>query len=424
MTPGIKNGIIVYSNCDEVELFNDVNGSSLGKRKKNGIGTHFQWDSVDIKYNVLSAVGYNKGLVAATDKIVLHHLPQSPNFKDFRDRYDTTLKPKQGYNYVYRINCGGADYMDEYGNKWQSDKNYISSWTKDFPELPTDFASQRRTFSPIKGTNDWKLFQTFRYGKDRLQYEFEVPNGEYLIELYFIEPWLGIGGGMKASGMRLFDVAVNGKTVLNDVDIWNESGTNTAIKKIVKSKAINGKLIISFPESKAGQAVISAITIARQFIIPKTKTRVVVSSLFNDWLDIGDRVFANDKIQINNLPSNLFGAYWVQLNSDEDKRDFEYTAYIPVDLFVAKKKNSSDTFKLKDFENTNSQIVTDESGGTYYNVYRKPLDKGDAVSMNLNSDFIIAMQPANNMQPAYDLKPITQYKNNVVKLSESAIKDS
>ncbi|TAH05596.1 MAG: glycoside hydrolase family 2, partial [Sphingobacteriales bacterium] len=33
-------------------------------------------------------------------------------------------------------------------------------------------------------------------------------------------------------------------------------------------------------------------------------------------------------------------------------------------------------------------------------------------------------QPANNMQPAYDLKPITQYKNNVVKLSESAIKDS
>jgi len=31
--PGIKNGIDVYSNCDEVELFNDVNKSSLGKLK-------------------------------------------------------------------------------------------------------------------------------------------------------------------------------------------------------------------------------------------------------------------------------------------------------------------------------------------------------------------------------------------------------
>ncbi len=424
MTPGIKNGIIVYSNCDEVELFNDLNGLSLGRRKKDGAGTHFQWDSVNIKYNVLSAVGYINGKVAATDVIVLNHLPQSPNFKDFRDRYAATLKPTQGYNYVYRINCGGPDYRDEYRNIWQTDNGFVSSWTKAFPELPENFASQRRTFSPIKGTNDWKLFQTFRYGKNKLQYEFDAANGEYLVELYFIEPWLGTGGGMKASGMRLFDVAINGKTVLNDLDIWTEAGTNAALKKTVKATAVNGKLVISFPESKAGEAVISAIAIAKKNTTLKTKTRVVASSSFSDWLDIGDKVFANDKIQINSLPSNLFGAYWVQLNSAAEKNNFEYTAYIPVDLFVAKKKNSSDTFKLKGFENTNSQIVTDENGGTNYIVYRKPLAKGDSVSMHLNSDFIIAMQPANNMQPAYDLKSITQYKTNIVKLGEGIAKDS
>ena len=38
---------------------------------------------------------------------------------------------------------------------------------------------------------------------------FDFPDGEYLVELYFIEPWLGIGGGMNAKGMRLFDVAIN-----------------------------------------------------------------------------------------------------------------------------------------------------------------------------------------------------------------------
>jgi hypothetical protein len=35
-TPGIKNGIVVYSNCDEVELFNDAGKHSLGTRKRKG----------------------------------------------------------------------------------------------------------------------------------------------------------------------------------------------------------------------------------------------------------------------------------------------------------------------------------------------------------------------------------------------------
>ncbi|HLZ88515.1 MAG TPA: glycoside hydrolase family 2 TIM barrel-domain containing protein, partial [Puia sp.] len=48
-TPGIKSGIIVYSNCDTVELFNGK--TPLGIRTRHDIGTHFQWDSVDIQYN-------------------------------------------------------------------------------------------------------------------------------------------------------------------------------------------------------------------------------------------------------------------------------------------------------------------------------------------------------------------------------------
>ena len=47
---------------------------------------------------------------------------------------------------------------------------------------------------------------------------------------------VGIGGGMNAKAMRLFDVAINGKIVLNDLDIWSEAGTNTALKKTVKVK--------------------------------------------------------------------------------------------------------------------------------------------------------------------------------------------
>lgn len=434
MIPGIKDSIIVYSNCDEVELFNDLNGSSLGRKKKNGAGTHFQWDGVNIRYNVLSAVGYVDGKIASTDVIVMNHLQQSPNYNDFRDKYSTVLNPKNGYNYIYRVNCGGPDYRDENGNLWKADRQFNSeitghgsaSWTDAFPELPSFFASQRRTFSPVKGTNDWKLFQTFRYGKDKLQYSFDVPDGEYLVELYFTEPWLGIGGGMKASGMRLFDVAINSKTVLNDLDIWTEAGTNTALKKVIKARSVNGKVIVSFPESKAGEALIAAIAIAEKGQPETRRSSNKRSSRYkmNSWLDIGDNVFAGENIQINSLPSNLYGASWLQLKSRQETKQFKYRAEELMDIFAAVKKGSKENELFSQFENTHTQIVTGENGGTEYLVYRKRLLKDDTVVVNINSAVILCMQPVANMQPAFDLKPVTQYRTNAVKLNENVVKDS
>ncbi len=431
MTAGLKNGINVYSNCDEVELFNDLNGSSLGKRKRNGIGTHFTWDSVNIQYNVLSAVGYVNDKIASTDMIVLNHLPQSPNFKDIKDKYLNVLKPHNDYNYVYRINCGGDDYIDENGSKWLADKGFATSWAKDFIELPENFASQRKTFSPIKGTNDWNLFQSFRYCKHKLEYEFNVPNGEFLVELYFNEPWLGIGGGIEASGMRLFDVAINGITKLDDLDIWNEVGSNLALKKMVKVKVVNGTINISFPETKAGQAVISAIAIAS---LNKKIKAEIPNSLINisrcngcnvkSWLDIGDKLFQHSTSSFNNLPSNLFGADWLQINQKQIDEPISFFANEDIDVFIGNKKSNSYFESSHLFIKTNTSIITDENGGTVYDVYKGQFKKNTEVSLNLNEQYIIAIQPPNKMQPAFDLKPITQYKTNVVKISSGVILDS
>lgn len=434
MKPGIKSGITVYSNCDEVELFNDLNGSSLGRKKRSGIGTHFQWDSVNIQYNVLSAVGYVNGLIASTDIIVLNHLPQSPNFNDFRDRYSTLLNPQKGYNYVYRVNCGGPDFKDSNGNSWRADKNFATSWTKDFPEMPENFASQRRTFSPIRAAarpTDWGLFQTFRYGKDKLKYAFDVREGEYIIELYFIEPWLGIGGGMKASGMRLFDVAVNGKTVLNDLDIWTEAGTNTALKKVIKAKSVNGKIIISFPESKAGQAVISAIAIAsldnKLKAVPK-KSLIDIKRcngcFLKSWLDIGDKLYEHSVISFNSLPSGLYGADWLQVNQKQIDELISVIVNEDMDVLVGYKKSA-----LVDESNimsgkTNTEILTDEKEGTVYQIFKQRYKKGSEVVLNANEQNIIAFVPVTDMQPAYDLKPVTQFRTNAVKPNESIVKDS
>lgn len=269
-----RANINVYSNCDSVMLYNDaVDSVSLGRKKS---GPNFIWEKRLIRYNVLRAVGYHGGKPVAEDIIILDGLKEAPHFAELykgssvvptaAQRNKDILKGADGYSYVYRINCGGDCYTDEYGQKWHMDNSQIShSWSERFGLNPYQ-ASQGTISTPVYGTKDWELFQTFRFGRHNLKYDLPVTDGKYRIELYFTEPWHGIGGGLKTDceGMRIFDVAVNGKTYINDLDIWAEAGKQGALRKIIYAEAKDGMLSISFPEIKAGQAVISAIAVARE----------------------------------------------------------------------------------------------------------------------------------------------------------------
>lgn len=266
--------INVYSNCDSILLYNDATDNmSLGRKKA---GPHFVWEKRLIKYNVLRAVGYYKGKPVAEDVIILNGLEKAPHFEQLYKGSEIVptaakhnkdiLKGAEGYDYVCRINCGGDCYTDRYGQKWHADKAGIShSWGERFGLNPYQ-TSQGTISTPIYGTKDWELFQSFRFGRHNLKYDIPVSDGEYRIELYFTEPWHGMGGGLKTDceGLRIFDVAINGNTLIDDIDIWAESGKQGALRKIVYAKAENGKLSISFPEVKSGQAVVSAIAIARK----------------------------------------------------------------------------------------------------------------------------------------------------------------
>ncbi len=412
--PGVKDSIVVYSNCDEVELFNDVNHESLGKQKRNGIGTHFQWNKPVVNYNVIYAVGYVNGKQVAKDVIILNNLRQSRHINELYSD-STNSSPRNDYNYLYRLNCGGPDYIDKQGFKWSADRqlsrkeNFGStSWTVDFPGVPSFFASQRRTFDPIKGTADWKLFQTFRYGREQLKFHFPLSDGEYLVELYFIEPWLGTGGGMDATGMRLFDVAFNDKVVLDDLDIWKLAGHDSLLKKTIKTTVKGGRLVISFPEVKAGQALISAIAIAslNKNIIPAPQSESIVSESNQkvlSWMDTGDEQFAEQGLRLTSLPSNLYGAEWFQ--DRLAKSNLSFTLNAEADVFVGIIGNSQPD-ALKDYEDTKTNIFN--SSGQKFKVYRKRFDKGAKVALGVYG--IVAVLPPTNLEPAYDLKSVTTYK--------------
>jgi beta-galactosidase len=445
--PGKKDGIIVYSNCDEVELFNDVNHVSLGKRKRKGIGTHFQWNGVDIKYNVLYAVGYVNGKAVAKDYITLQYLPVAPHFKTFYEGDKNITKSLPGYQYLYRVNCGGDAYKDVNGKWWKADVALPAgmhadsiwgskSWTVNFSGMPAYFASQRRTFDPVKGTRDWPLFQHFRYGRNELSYEFPVPDGNYMVELYFAEPWLGTGGSMDCSGWRLFDVAINNKTVLKDLDIWKEAGHDAALKKIIPVKVVGGKMVISFPRVAAGQAVISAIAIASKdalhseapafSLYTETANAGMRDVNFMKWLDTGKKPFRDDDSTFFiELPAALYGADWVQTTSIGELITMTFNA--EADVFIALDEKAPVAAWLKDYEDTRTVIKTGGKRNISMKVYRKRLRRGDAIRFG-DEPYLhrcsIIINPATSIEPAYDLKPSVSYRVATALLAGNVQKDT
>ena len=261
----------------------------LAESAKDSVCGHFQWlftshdnpgrNQPDGAYRRIDKIGpiNYKGLTTIWEE-------PTPAYYMYRQRYTTTpsdsssgkqptaadrnrnlVKGAEGYHYLYRINCGGDVFVDEFGQQWQADDTlYSHSWGQDLGMHPYQ-ASQRHIADDIRGTKSDELFQYFRFGRHRLWYDFKVtPNTQYRIELYFAEPWHGKGGGERDDyeGLRIFDVAVNGETVVNDLDPWAEAGYCGALKRVVYAKAKNGKLRISFPEVKAGQAIICGIAVA------------------------------------------------------------------------------------------------------------------------------------------------------------------
>lgn len=227
------------------------------------------------------------------------------------DRNRNLLEPAEGYTYLYRVNCGGDAVTDSYGSEWEQDDSvYSHSWAERFGMNPFT-ASQGHITSRIHGlksssaasqhaaAHDAKLFQYFRWGRHALNYQFAVPDGEYRVELYFAEPWLGKheGAGIDCEGERIFDVAINDSVVVDDLDLWAEAGFAGACKKVVDIKVKGGLLTVSFPEVKVGEAIISAIAIAAKG-------------------EIGDAEKWNLAFKGSKSESGMSKTYWADLDKD------------------------------------------------------------------------------------------------------------
>lgn len=304
----------------------------LAESAKDSVCGHFQWLFVshenpgrvqpDEAYRRIDKVGpFNyKGLLTPWEQPTEgfywyrnHYTKVQPDTltPTAADRNRNLLKPAEGYTYLYRVNCGGDAVTDSYGSEWEQDDSvYSHSWAERFGMNPFT-ASQGHITSRIHGlksssaashhaaAHDAQLFQYFRWGRHALNYQFAVPDGEYRVELYFAEPWLGKheGAGIDCEGERIFDVAINDSVVVDDLDLWAEAGFAGACKKVVDIKVKGGLLTVSFPEVKVGEAIISAIAIAVKG-------------------EIGDAEKWNVAFKGSKPESGMSKTYWADLDKD------------------------------------------------------------------------------------------------------------
>lgn len=172
--------------------------------------------------------------------------------------------------YVARVNAGGSTFTDTGGRLWLADQAHVAgSW---------GYVSGY-TYSnvqPIAGTQDDSLYQSERYWAGAGgSYRFDVPqNGVYSVTLRFAEiyPTMIFGG-------RIFDVKVQGSTVVASLDVMTRAGARFAAYDIETSVLVtSGQIVIEFV-TRTGSPKVNAIAIVSGPPLAPSATPTTTSSV-------------------------------------------------------------------------------------------------------------------------------------------------
>ncbi len=140
-----------------------------------------------------------------------------------------------------RVNAGGPNYVDTLGQTWSADYGFTggNTWSNG---------------ATVPGNAAPVVYQTCRWGA--FSYAFVSPNGSYTVNLKFAEPSLG------GAGQRLFNVSINGTTVLNNFDVYAAAGgMMIAVDKSFPVTVTNGQINIQFTAGTVNWPMVSGIEI-------------------------------------------------------------------------------------------------------------------------------------------------------------------
>jgi Malectin domain/Bacterial TSP3 repeat/Fibronectin type III domain len=141
---------------------------------------------------------------------------------------------------IFAVNAGGPEYVDAADEVYDADANFSGGNTYS-------------TTAAIAGTEDDKLYQSQRHGN--FSYNIPVENGDYEVTLKFAEI------SHTSVGRRVFNVLIEGKTVISKLDLVAKVGPKAAYDVVVPITVADGVLNITF-QSVVNNAKASAIKVA------------------------------------------------------------------------------------------------------------------------------------------------------------------
>jgi hypothetical protein len=148
-----------------------------------------------------------------------------------------------------RIITQPMSFVDHKGQRWRADDYFLGG-------ISTGEVHR------VSGTEDPELFGAERYG----HFSYSIPvdtRGRYTVVLHFSELYFGPqlpGGG--GPGSRIFHVYCNGKTLLEDFDLYKEAGSQRVITKTFRNvrPSAQGKINLTF-EPVVNNATVSGIEV-------------------------------------------------------------------------------------------------------------------------------------------------------------------
>jgi Malectin domain/Bacterial TSP3 repeat len=140
---------------------------------------------------------------------------------------------------VLAVNAGGPQYDNAADEVYDADADFSGGETY-------------TTTAAIAGTQDDRLYQSERYGN--FSYNVPMENGDYEVTLKFAEIYFA------NVGQRVFNVSLEGKTVISKLDLVAKVGPKTAYDVVVPVTVSDGVLNIGF-QSVINNAKVSAIKV-------------------------------------------------------------------------------------------------------------------------------------------------------------------
>ncbi len=209
--------------------------------------------------------------------------------------------------FAQRVDAGAATaYTDLAGNPWAADQPYTAGG---FGFIGGNgFA----TTADIADTSDDALYRTNRNATS-FEYRFGLASGSYEVSLRFAE----IRGRSAAVGARVFDVTIEGATVLNDLDVFATVGANTALDRTFDVTVADGTLNVGFLGS-VGNAMVSAIAVQSAATgdftftaIPPTVTMSPGGSmgLSTEVVFVNGFTSTNTDLSVSGLPAGVTGVF-------------------------------------------------------------------------------------------------------------------